>query len=170
MHPPPAKAQRARPARSPPPRRPPWFPRRENASDVFVRLRACPHTYGRICPQTAATLSTNRSATGACTARLRRGRHGPAQLHTSQGRRLASRCSIRRQRFNEAAGRARLAYDDVRVCSRTDGHTRIQPLPSLRRRVHHARVHPSIPPQVVLVGPEAPRQARWPVRLVHAVG
>jgi hypothetical protein len=36
--------------------------------------------------------------------------------------------------------------------------------------VHHACVHPSILAQVVLVGPEAPQGARWPVLVVHEVG
>jgi hypothetical protein len=41
-------------------------------------------------------------------------------------------CAIGRQRFNEAAGCARLAYGDVRACSRADGHTRMQPIRVLR--------------------------------------
>jgi hypothetical protein len=36
--------------------------------------------------------------------------------------------------------------------------------------VHHAPVHPSILPQVVLVGPVAPQEARWPIRVVYEVG
>jgi hypothetical protein len=43
----------------------------------------------------------------------------------------------------------------------------MQYMPSLRRHVHHACVHPSILAQVVLVGPEAPQGARWPVLVVH---
>jgi hypothetical protein len=89
----------------------------------------------------------------------------PARLRT-EGRRHTHTCHARR--------RAPQVYGNCTIgraaCSRADGPTRMQPIPSLCRRVHHARVHPSILPQVVLVGPEAPQEARWPVRLVHEVG
>jgi hypothetical protein len=102
---------------------------------------------------------TNRNGTGrgACTARLRRGRRGPARLgtegrrhtcHARPGRRapqVHGNCTIGRQRFNEAAGCARLVYGDVRACSRTDGHTSMQPIGHRRVCTTPASTRPYYP-------------------------
>jgi hypothetical protein len=102
---------------------------------------------------------TNRNGAGrgACTARLRRGRRGPARLgtegrrhtcHARPGRRapqVHGNCTIGRQRFNEAAGCARLVYGDVRACSRTDGHTSMQPIGHRRVCTTPASTRPYYP-------------------------
>jgi hypothetical protein len=102
---------------------------------------------------------TNRIATGACTPGLRRGRRCPARLgtegrrhthtcHARPGRRapqVHGNCIIGRQRFNEAAGCARLVYGDVRACSRTDGHTSMQPIVHCRVCTTPSSTHPYYP-------------------------
>jgi hypothetical protein len=118
---------------------------------------------------------TNRDGTGrgGYTARLRRGRRSAARLGT-EGRRdthkpMRPLCTTGprqlRQRFNEPAGCTRLADDDdvsaaVPMAIRSPYYAVVCTTP----------VHPSIVPQVVRVGPEAPQLAHWPVRVVHYVG
>jgi hypothetical protein len=68
--------------------------------------------------------------------------------HARPGRRapqVHGNCTIGRQRFNEAAGCARLVYGDVRACSRTDGHTSMQPIVHRRVCTTPPSTHPYYP-------------------------
>jgi hypothetical protein len=71
---------------------------------------------------------------------------GDTYTGTCHGRRRAPQvhgnCIIRRQRFNEAAGRASLAYDELTAAVHTNA-VRTVTTPSC---VQHARVHPSMLP------------------------
>jgi hypothetical protein len=94
------------------------------------------------------------SARGACTARLPRGRRGPARLRT-EGRRHTPQAKAAAEHDRSPGTAPSVA--SVSMKQRTMrclqpcryGYTRTQPI--LRRRVHHARVHPSRLPDFMLV-------------------
>jgi hypothetical protein len=112
--------------------------------DLPFRVRVCPHirsgmpTYGSytiVRPIETARGGGDTQPASVADAAAPHGwglKGGDTHTHTCHARRRAPQvhgnCAIGCQRFNEAAGCARLACGDVRACSRADGHTRMQPI------------------------------------------